>query len=83
VTQGQLTLNRTAQRSGLAHWLTVERAAYAGIAILALGLRLYGLGQTLLGPAEAAQALPAWAAAAHAGSACAASAGPSGVWPSP
>ena len=32
--------------------------------MLALGLRLYGLGRVPLGPAEAVQALPAWAAAA-------------------
>ena len=48
----------------LTDWLTVERAAYAGIVVLALGLRLYGLGRVPLGPAEAVQALPAWAAAA-------------------
>jgi len=59
------TLNKQTARGGIqiADWLTVERAAYAGIAVLALGLRLYGLGQTPLGPAEVAQALPAWAAA--------------------
>jgi hypothetical protein len=62
--QGQLTLNRTAQRGSLADWLTVERAAYIGITAVALGLRLYGLGQVPLGPVEAAQALPAWAAVA-------------------
>ena len=48
----------------LTDWLTVERAAYAGIVVLALGLRLYGLGRVPLGPVEAVQALPAWAAAA-------------------
>ena len=60
------SLDRPAARSDirLADWLTVERAAYAGIAVLALGLRLYGLGRVPLGPAEAVQALPAWAAAA-------------------
>ncbi len=62
--QGQLTISRPTSRGTLADWLTVERAAYAGIAVLALGLRLYGLGQVPLGPAEAAQALPAWAAVA-------------------
>ncbi len=62
--QGQLTMAQSAQRGGLADWLTVERAAYAGIVVLALGLRLYGLGRVTLGPAEAAQALPAWAAVA-------------------
>jgi 4-amino-4-deoxy-L-arabinose transferase-like glycosyltransferase len=60
------SLNKQTARSGIqmAEWLTVERAAYAGITVLALGLRLYGLGRTSLGPAEAAQALPAWAATA-------------------
>ena len=47
----------------LADWLTVERAAYAGIAVLALGCG-DGLGRVPLGPAEAVQAFPAWAAAA-------------------
>ena len=61
--QGQLSVSRPTPRETLADWLTVERAVYAGIAVLALGLRLYGLDQTPLGPAEAAQALPAWAAA--------------------
>lgn len=60
--QGQLALDRTAQRGGLADWLTVEQAAYAGLAALALGVRLYGLGRAPLTPAEAAQALPALAA---------------------
>ena len=62
--QGQLSVSRPTPRETLADWLTVERAAYAGIAVLALGLRLYGLGRVPLGPAEAAQALPAWAASA-------------------
>ena len=62
--QGQLSVSRPTPRETLADWLTVERAAYAGIAALALGLRLYGLGRVPLGPAEAVQALPAWAAAA-------------------
>ncbi len=63
--QGQLTLDRAAQRGSLADWLTVEQAAYAGIAVLALGVRLYGLGRAPLTPAEAAQALPALAAASE------------------
>ena len=62
--QGQLSVIRPTPRESLADWLTVERAAYAGIAVLALGLRLYGLGRVPLGPTEAVQALPAWAAAA-------------------
>ncbi len=43
-------------------WLTVERAAYTGLAIVALGVRLWGLGDTALGPTEAVQSLPALAA---------------------
>ena len=60
------SLDGAATRSDirLADWLTIERSAYAGIAVLALGLRIYGLGRVPLGPVEAAQALPAWAAAA-------------------
>jgi hypothetical protein len=61
--QGQLTMSRPTPRETLADWLTVERAAYAGIVVLALGLRLHGLGRVPLGPVEAVQALPAWAAA--------------------
>jgi hypothetical protein len=45
-------------------WLTLERAAYGGAVLLALLLRLLLLGAWPLGPAEAAQALPAVAAAA-------------------
>lgn len=48
----------------LTNWLTVERVSYGGIALIALGVRLWGLGAVPLGPAEAAQALPAVAAAA-------------------
>ena len=44
---------------GMEQWLTTERAAYGVIAALALGVRLHGLGSTLLGPAEASQALAA------------------------
>jgi hypothetical protein len=45
-------------------WLTLERAAYSGAVVLALMFRLLLLGAETLGPAEAAQALPAVAAAA-------------------
>lgn len=40
-------------------WLTVERAGYALAVVIALGVRLYGLGDVPLGPTEALQALPA------------------------
>jgi len=60
--QAELTMRSIDRRTALAAWLTVERVAYAGLALLALGLRAYGLGWQPLGPAEAAQALPAWAA---------------------
>lgn len=45
-----------------AGWLTVERAGYALATVVAAGIRLWGLGAVPLGPAEAAQALPALAA---------------------
>ncbi|MGQ9840934.1 MAG: hypothetical protein ACUVR4_10530 [Anaerolineae bacterium] len=48
----------------LADRLTVEWVSYGGIALVALGVRLWGLGAVPLGPAEATQALPAVAAAA-------------------
>jgi 4-amino-4-deoxy-L-arabinose transferase-like glycosyltransferase len=41
-------------------WLTVERAAYLGLALLALALRLTNLGVVPLSDAEATQALVAW-----------------------
>ena len=40
-------------------WLTVERVAYGGLLIIALALRLVGLGWSPLGPGEAQQAMPA------------------------
>ena len=43
-----------------AGWLTVERAAYLGIALLALFVRFFNLGLHPLGAAEAHQALTAW-----------------------
>jgi hypothetical protein len=45
-------------------WLTLERAGYAGAVVLSLVVRLLLIGAWPLGPAEAAQALPAVAAAA-------------------
>jgi len=41
-------------------WLTVERAAYGGLALLALALRLVALSAYPLSDAEAGQALVAW-----------------------
>lgn len=64
MTANVLTLHRSGETTGIADWLTVERAAYGAIAVIALGVRLWGVGSVPLGPAEAAQALPAVAAAA-------------------
>ncbi|MCU0510904.1 MAG: glycosyltransferase family 39 protein, partial [Anaerolineae bacterium] len=50
---------RTAAPPRAIEWLTVERAGYALAVIVALGVRLYGLGEAPLGPLEATQALPA------------------------
>jgi uncharacterized protein (TIGR03663 family) len=47
-------------RSPSLPWLTVERATYLGLALLALALRLANLGVVPLSDAEAAQALVAW-----------------------
>ncbi len=44
----------------LLSWLTVERGAYVGLALLALALRLAGLGTHPLSDAEAGQAMVAW-----------------------
>jgi hypothetical protein len=54
---------RTRPRLDLAEWLTLEKVAYGLIALLGIGLRVLMLDRWPLGPAEAAQALPAWAAA--------------------
>ncbi len=59
-----LSHNDNPRAMALADWLTVERAAYAGIAVIALGVRLWGVGAVPLGPTEATQALPAVLAAA-------------------
>lgn len=58
-----LTAGKLPRETSTTDWLTVERAAYAGLAVIALGVRLWGLGATALGPEEAVQALPALAAA--------------------
>lgn len=59
-----ITLHNDQRAAALANWLTLERVSYGGIALVALGLRLWDLGWLSLGPVEAAQALPAVAAAA-------------------
>ena len=41
-------------------WLTVERALYLGLGLLALMLRLYALGRRPMQPEEARRALAAW-----------------------
>jgi uncharacterized protein (TIGR03663 family) len=50
----------TQQRSASVSWLTVERAAYMAVGLLAAGLRFYQLGLRPLNEAEAAQALAAF-----------------------
>ena len=55
-------LEREAPSIPFVQWLTVERAGYALAALLALGIRLWGLGDVPLGPGEASQSLPALAA---------------------
>ncbi len=49
----------TENLSRMVGWLTVERAGYGVAVLLALGVRLWGLGAIALGPEEAMQALPA------------------------
>jgi 4-amino-4-deoxy-L-arabinose transferase-like glycosyltransferase len=62
---GQAELMREAARPlRWAAWLTIERAAYALVALVALGVRLVRLDAWSLIPAEAAQALSALAATA-------------------
>jgi len=41
-------------------WLTLERALYLGLGLLALMVRLYALGRRPMQPQEARQALAAW-----------------------
>ena len=48
-------------------WLTIERMAYIAIGILALVLRLVGLGQQPMAPGEAAQAMAALDLIGHTG----------------
>src|SRR5450759_2454847 len=63
MTQGELTVQAAGGCFSLEAWLTTERVAYGAAGVLALFLRLFGLGLQPLSPAEAAQALPAWQAA--------------------
>ena len=50
----------SSSQSTWADWLTVERAAYLAVALLALLVRLFNLGLHPLSPLEAHQALAAW-----------------------
>lgn len=52
----------TREDASLWAWLTVERAIYLGIALLAAGIRLFALGRWPLLDGEAAIALAAWRA---------------------
>ena len=54
-------------RAAFAQWLTIERMAYIAIGILALVLRLVGLGQQPMAPGEAAQAMAALDLIRHTG----------------
>jgi hypothetical protein len=54
---------RSEAGGSLAAWLTVERVAYGGLILVALALRLIGLGRSPLGPHEAQHALEALNAA--------------------
>ncbi len=49
-------------------WLTVERALYGALLLIAIGIRFFALGQQPLNALEAANAWPAWliASAVHA-----------------
>jgi hypothetical protein len=62
--QSEIVGGQVVRRESLADWLTVERATYGAIALVALTVRLVGLGWSPLFPGEAMQALPALAAAA-------------------
>ena len=61
------TTNSNPTRSTIAQWLTIERAAYIAIGILALVLRLVGLGRQPMAPGEAAQAVAALDLIGHTG----------------
>jgi hypothetical protein len=61
--QSEIAGGQVGRRESLVDWLTVERVAYGAIALMALTVRLVGLGWSPLFPAEAMQALPAWTAA--------------------
>jgi len=63
LTEDELSMSVAGGHVSLAEWLTVERAAYAAVGLVGLGLRLLDLAGLPLTPAEAMQALPAWQAA--------------------
>ena len=57
--------NRTG--AAIVQWLTIERMAYIAIGMLALVLRLVGLGQQVMAPGEAVQAMAALDLIRHTG----------------
>jgi len=59
-TDWELDLEGVAELAEAASWLTVERAAYLAVGLLAAGLRFFQLGLRPLNDAEAVQALAAW-----------------------
>ncbi len=61
------TTNSNPTRAAIVQWLTIERTAYIAIGILALVLRLVGLGQQPMAPGEAAQAMAALDLIRHTG----------------
>ena len=70
------TTDSPSTQASLVQWLTIERMAYGAIAILALLLRLVGLGNLPMAPGEAAQAMAALGLIGHTGALPAAGASP-------
>ena len=56
----QVAVSSTSKELRASGWLTVERAVYLGLALVAAWLRLLHLGMRPLGPEETAQAWAAW-----------------------
>ena len=61
------TTESPSTHAAIVQWLTIERTAYIAIGILALVLRLVGLGQQAMAPGEAAQAMAALDLIRHTG----------------